>query len=95
MKSLPPDVQPYKRTPEFTELTVPAGLLRGHSTKTGVWATIVMLEGSLRYRILEPVVEDVALSPGRLGIIEPTVLHEVAPAPGSRFFVEFHRRPAD
>lgn len=95
MKPLPADVQPYKRTPEFTEATVPAGLLRGHSTKDGVWATIVVLEGSLLYRILEPVIEEVALSPGRLGIIEPTVLHEVAPAPGSRFFVEFHRRPAD
>lgn len=95
MKSLPADVQPYKRTPEFTELTVPAGLLKGHSTKAGVWATIVVLQGSLLYRILEPVVEDVELAPGRLGIVEPTVLHEVALRPGTRFYVEFQRVPAD
>ena len=27
MKALPPDVFPYKRTPEFTQSTVPPGLL--------------------------------------------------------------------
>ena len=30
----------YKRTPEFTEASVPAGLLRRHSTKPGVRACL-------------------------------------------------------
>jgi tellurite resistance-related uncharacterized protein len=91
MKTLPNHVVPYQRTPEFTATSVPPGLLRGHNTKAGVWATIVVLEGALTYRILEPQREEVRLTPGQLGIIEPTVLHEVAPEPGVRFYVEFHR----
>ena len=91
MKSLPPDVFPYKRTPEFTESTVPAGLLRSHNTKDGVWGTIVVLEGTLLYRILEPQVEEILLSSSRCGVVEPTVRHEVVPSAGVRFYVEFHR----
>lgn len=44
---LPADVQPYARTAEFTEATVPAGLLRAHTTKTGAWGLIRVLEGRL------------------------------------------------
>ena len=58
MKALPANVFPYKRTPEFTESTVPAGLLRSHDTKDGVWGKIVVLEGTLLYRILEPAREE-------------------------------------
>ena len=58
MKELPSEVNSYKRTPEFTNETVPKGLLRSHSTKKGTWGKIVVLEGTLRYRILEPVVEN-------------------------------------
>ena len=91
MKALPADVSPYKRTPEFTESTVPAGLLRSHDTKDGVWGKIVVLEGTLLYRILEPKVEEIVLSPNRYGVVEPTVRHEVVPSAGVRFYVEFHR----
>ncbi len=92
MKTLPTDVAPFKRTPEFTDQSVPAGLLHGHTTQAGVWATVVVLEGSLLYRILEPAVEEHVLTPGVVGVVEPTVHHEVVPAPGVRFHVEFHRR---
>ena len=91
MKALPPNVFPYKRTPEFTESTVPAGLLRSHDTKDGVWGKIVVLEGTLLYRILEPEVEEILLSSNRWGVVEPTVRHEVGPSAGARFYVEFHR----
>jgi tellurite resistance-related uncharacterized protein len=91
MRSLPPDVFPYKRTPDFTESTVPAGLLRSHNTKDGVWGKIVVLEGTLLYRILEPQVEEIPLSVSRFGVVEPTVKHEVVPSAGVRFYVEFHR----
>lgn len=91
MNVLPSSVTPYKRTPEFTRTSTPAGLLRGHNTKEGVWARIVILEGSMTYRILEPVVEEVSLSPDRWGVIEPKVLHEIVPDEGVRFYVEFYR----
>jgi tellurite resistance-related uncharacterized protein len=91
MKALPTNVFPYKRTPDFTESTVPAGLLRSHDTKEGVWGKIVVLEGTLLYRILEPEVEEILLSSDRCGVVEPTVRHEVVPFSGVRFYVEFHR----
>ena len=94
MKELPPGVKPYKRTPEFTRESTPAGLQRGHDTKEGVWARIVVLSGSMTYRILEPALEEIALDEGRSGVIEPTVLHEVVPHEGVRFYVEFYRDEA-
>lgn len=91
MKTLPADVQPYKRTPEFDEATVPPALLRRHDTKAGVWGRIHVLEGRMRYRILEPETEEHELAPGRDGIIEPRVDHQVEMLGPVRFFVEFLR----
>jgi len=90
MKTLPTDSVAYKKTDVFTDSSVPSGLLRGHSTKPGVWGKIVVLEGALTYRILEPVLEEVRLSPERFGVIEPTIKHEVVPSIGVRFYVEFY-----
>jgi tellurite resistance-related uncharacterized protein len=92
--ALPPDVRPYKRTPEFTEATVPAGLLRDHDTKAGVWALIHVLEGRLAYRVTDPrrAAQELVLTPSSdPGIIEPTIRHAVEPLGPVRFYVEFHR----
>jgi tellurite resistance-related uncharacterized protein len=91
VKSLPPDVAPYRRTAEFTESSVPDALRHRHTTKAGVWARILVLEGLLRYRILEPTREEHVLSPERPGIVEPEIPHEVEPEGRVRFFVEFLR----
>lgn len=91
MKELPADVRPYKRTPTFLASTVPAGLLKAHKTKAGTWGKIVVLKGQLLYRILEPEIEEVLLSPQRYGVVEPTVLHEVAPVDSVEFYVDFHK----
>lgn len=89
MKSLPNDVVAYQRTKEFSEETVPAGLLRSHTTKAAVWGRIHVVEGELLYRILEPELEELTLRPGRDGVVEPEIPHEVAPQGPVRFFVEF------
>lgn len=91
MKSLPEGLQAYKRTPEFTRNSVPAGLLRAHTTKPGTWARIVVLEGRLAYRILEPREESVVLTPRCEGVVEPQVPHEVEPLGEVRFYVQFYR----
>jgi tellurite resistance-related uncharacterized protein len=44
---------PYKTTPVFDENTLPAALRAEHRTKPGVWGVIRVLEGELRYRVLE------------------------------------------
>ncbi|MFT7584702.1 MAG: tellurite resistance-related uncharacterized protein [Cellvibrionaceae bacterium] len=91
MKSLPESISPYKQTPTFTETTVPAGLLSAHTTKDGVWAKIVVLEGELLYRILEPELEEVRLSADYHGVIEPQIRHQVEPLGKVQFYVEFHK----
>jgi tellurite resistance-related uncharacterized protein len=91
MKQLPNTVAPYKRTPEFDEQTVPKGLLHEHQTKESVWGTIVVLEGRLQYTITEPQTEVIILDANNIGIVEPTVRHQVKPLGKVRFYVEFHR----
>ena len=91
MKVLPEGLVAYDRTREFNEQTVPAGLQRRHTTKSGVWGRIVVLEGRLRYRILEPEIEEQTLTPERAGIVEPANPHEVELLGPVRFFVEFLR----
>ncbi len=91
MKDLPDSVTSYNKSPEFTEETVPAGLLKAHQTKEGTWGKINVSEGYLRYRILEPELEEVLLSKEVYGVVEPTVLHEVEPEGKVRFHVEFFK----
>lgn len=96
MKTLPADVRHYKSTPEFTEATIPAGLLRSHRTAAGVWGRITILEGSLRYRIGAAATggEELLLTPQRHGVVEPQVGHEVEAVGPVRFRVDFHRAEA-
>ena len=89
---LPEEFVAYKRTPEFDETSVPAGLRREHSTKVGVWAKIVVVDGRLRYRV-DALNTDLELSPDRAGVVIPEVLHHVAPIGAVRFYVEFYRAP--
>jgi tellurite resistance-related uncharacterized protein len=93
--SLPAGLLLYKRTPEFSEHDVPAGLLRAHSTKEGVWGRIQVTEGELIYRIVDPRRRScvISLTTDGPGVIEPTVLHQVQPRGETRFFVEFFRQP--
>jgi len=93
--TLPANVRPYRRTPEFTEATVPQALLKAHTTKDGAWALIHVLEGRLAYRIEDshrPVSETVLTAQTPPGVIEPTIRHAVEPLGPVRFYVEFHRR---
>ena len=86
----PKDFAPYKRTPEFTETTVPAGLTRNHSTKAGVWAKINVVEGRLLYKV-DPLAAEFELSSDAPGIVVPEVAHHVEPMGNVRFYVEFYR----
>lgn len=90
MKLLPNGLRPYKRTPVFTKATVPAGLLKDHATKPGVWGLIHVVQGALIYRIKgSKHIHD--LGPQITGIIEPEILHSVELVGETEFFVEFWR----
>jgi len=89
--ALPPNCEPYRSTPVFTEATVPPGLLREHRTAPGTWALICVLEGRLLYRVLDPPSERLLDPSTAPGLVEPGVPHEVAPLGPVRFQIVFHR----
>jgi len=88
---LPDDAVTTKRTRTFDQDTVPAGLLREHRTKAGVWGRIVVESGRLIVRI--PGQDDRVLQAGEFAITEPQQPHEVEPDGAVRFHVDFMRRP--
>ena len=80
---------PYRTTPVFSELTLPATLRREHSTKAGVWGVIRMIEGRLRLSYADgtPPAE---LTPDRPGLVRPEQVHWVEPLGAMRMQVEFY-----
>ena len=89
---LPEHFISYKQTPVFSEESLPDGLKKDHSSKTGVWAKIIVTEGKLLYRVAALDTE-MELSRNQAGIVVPDVLHCVEPLGAVRFFVEFYRSP--
>jgi tellurite resistance-related uncharacterized protein len=89
MKELPRNVVAYRRVGPFTETTVPAGLLRDHTTAGGVWGLIQVETGRLEYIIGDDELH--LLSPGQNGVVEPAVSHHIRPLGEVSFFVEFFR----
>ena len=90
MQSLPQSVEVYKRSPDFTFSTTPASLRAEHKTKQGSWGRIIVSSGSVEFNIPGDNAKYV-LVPGMPGIIEPDVLHFVAPAEDAVFHIEFLR----
>lgn len=91
---LPPDVHHYKTAGPFAVDEVPAGLLRAHNTRAGVWGRIVVIQGVLRYEGMDgsDVVEQVELTPQRSGVSPPQVIHRVTPLTlDTVFTVEFYK----
>jgi tellurite methyltransferase len=89
---LPNSFIAYKKTPVFTEESLPGALRKDHATRVGVWGKIIVAEGKLRYRV--PALQaDMELSQDKIGIVVPEVLHNVEPLGAIRFFVEFYKAP--
>ncbi len=89
---LPAHFVAYRKTPTFTQESVPAGLLKDHATRPGTWGKINLLEGRLRYRVASLGLDQV-LDSDTPGIVVPEVLHSVEPLGSVRFFVEFYQEP--
>ena len=75
----------------FDENTLPAGLRREHRTKAGTWGIIRVLDGRVRYRVLDPVSETI-LDPDHPGLVLPDQPHFVEPLGAMRMQVEFYDR---
>ncbi len=91
MKSLPSNLAYHKRTSEFDQDNVPAGILGRHTTAAGVWGKIKVTEGSLTYRILEPELEEHLLKPDQQGVVAPQADHQVEINGPVKFHIEFYR----
>lgn len=101
MPALPAGAEEYKRTNVFNEETVPSGLRRAHTTKTGTWGRLTVLSGKLIYRIIGQDRGDghknedrcFLITPGVFGIIEPQAPHQVELLGPVEFYVAFMRPP--
>lgn len=89
MTRLPEGLRKHGETRTFDETSVPAKLLDLHDTKPGVWGRLVVEDGALDYIVPGPPEVIERISAGGFGVIEPTVLHRVAPCGSVRFRVEF------
>ncbi|MBU6456079.1 MAG: DUF1971 domain-containing protein [Bradyrhizobium sp.] len=89
---LPADVVAYGRTPDFTPQTLPAAFKSAHTTKSGVWGLIRVLEGRLSYHLELPHEGSKLVSAGETAPIPPNIPHRVAFVEGGRFFVEFFKK---
>jgi len=87
----PEDLVEYKRTPEFTQDTIPKGLLKNHTTKLGTWGKIHVLAGALLYTPKEQ--ESIRVCLGETASIPPEMSHCVAADGEVRFYVAFCARP--
>ena len=85
---LPPGASPYRRTPTFTEATVPRALTREHSTKAGVWGLVTVISGKLRYVVPSEDLE-LVLDSDHWAVIKPEQVHYVRPIDEVEFYVEF------
>ena len=88
MKTLPSHLLAYKKTPVFTNETVPRALLHDHRIKGGAWGLIHVERGTLQYTIGG---KGFILTPDSPGVVEPEVLHFVTPIGDVSFFIEFYR----
>lgn len=88
---LPDGFVAYKKTPHFTENSVPRGLLAAHTTKPGVWGKLEVLNGTIVYVLEGETERRTLLRSGEVQLIAPEVKHRVELAGPVEFTVEFHR----
>jgi tellurite resistance-related uncharacterized protein len=92
---LPKDVKKYSETPVFTEVTVPKKITDNHSTKTGVWGKLCVIEGEVDYIIPhendDKTPEIKRVISGDFAVIEPTIIHRAQPVGSAKFKVEFYK----
>ncbi|MEL0022032.1 MAG: DUF1971 domain-containing protein [Rickettsiales bacterium] len=85
---LPPGLTFRRKTPVFTEASVPDALTKDHTTKAGVWGVIHVKRGRLRYCVPSEG-SAVEIAAGGAAIVAPEVPHRVTPLGEVAFYVAF------
>jgi tellurite methyltransferase len=86
---MPERVRLSRRSPDWDDRTCPRGLLRDHKLRRGTWGRLVVEEGSIHFRARSSPPIDRVVEAGGSQAIAPEIAHEIEPAEGVRFFVEF------
>ena len=81
-----------RSTPEFTEKTVPTGLLSSHQLAPHLWARLTVLQGRVRFTFEEPEVFDIDLEVAQYVDIPPQIAHHVLVLPGGSFSLSLYRK---
>jgi len=90
MPAMPDGYVLERTTPEFTDISTPAGLRRAHRVARGVWGRLRVLHGAVTFVFEDAPGVALALGAGDHVDIPPDTAHRVEPAAGCRFVVEFH-----
>lgn len=86
-------VRPYKTTPVWDEQSLPAAIRNRHSTKTGVWGVLRVLQGEVRLIFEDgPTLQVTAESPA---LIRPQHVHHVETSAPFLMQVEFYHEKPD
>ncbi len=86
---LPDGLRLIRSTPEWSELTMPAGLRQAHRVSQGTWGRIVVHRGQLRFLArTEPELAVVVVA-GSNQAIPPEVVHQVQPLGSVSFSIDF------
>lgn len=80
---------PYRSTPIFDEITLPAALRAEHRTKAGVWGLVRVLEGQLKLTYLAPVSE-LIVTPTTPAVVRPEQPHFAELLGPMRMQVDFY-----
>lgn len=82
-------MEPYRSTPVFDEISLPAALRREHRTKPGVWGVVRVIEGELKLTFVDPPSE-MRVLPGSPGLLLPDQPHFVEPIGAMTMQVDFY-----
>ena len=83
---------PGRRTPTFTDESVPPALLKDH--RTSAWAELIVTAGSVRFEETESRWAATA-TPGKSVVIVPDQFHHIEPDAAAEFYVQFYDLTAD
>lgn len=89
--SMPAGFVAYARSPDFTPETLPAKLQAAHTTKSGTWALLHVLEGQVLCELEPPRAGQRLVVAGEQVVIVAQVFHHVRFTVPGRMFVEFFR----
>jgi tellurite resistance-related uncharacterized protein len=88
---MPDGLTMTRRTPDFTEDTVPPALRHAHQVAPDVWGRLCVEAGTVVFVFEADDAVEHTVAAGEHIDIPPSTPHHVEPQAGSRFFVEFYR----